>query len=171
MSVVVEVPEVHHREELQEVHEWDIYTHDHAVPRIIKKTAIQPVAANTVEAFEDVVKVDVKVPAGEIVVEKPRVMVEEKIDYIKGKDCTVGMSRDVIDVPYVVQVPNVSVHRHPVHVPPSECKLKEVIVPNVEVKANIIEDVDTEFISVPCPVEQYHTTRNIRYVPRFKATN
>merc|ERR1711972_860244 len=46
---------------------------------------------------------------------------------------------------------------------------KEVIVPNVNVTANVIE-VPEEIIERKCiDVEQISTTRNIRYVPSFKA--
>merc|ERR1712203_305055 len=49
------------------------------------------------------------------------------------------------------------------------CFRKEVIVPNVNVTVNIIE-VPEEIIERKCiDVEQIATTRNIRYVPSFKA--
>merc|ERR1712187_407177 len=123
------------------------------------------VEVTTVEVEEDIVEVEVKVPPGEIVIEKPRVIVEEKIDYIKARDCTVHVTEEVVEVPHCVQVPRV------VAVPKVEhrCSRKEVIVPNVNVTANVIE-VPEEIIERKCiDVEQIATTRNIRYVPSFKA--
>merc|ERR1712190_404243 len=154
-----------HREELVVKEEWIQEEITIEVPRTVVKEAIAPVAVTTVEVEEDIVEVEVKVPPGEIVIEKPRVIVEEKIDYIKARDCTVHVSEEVVDVPHVVQVPKV------VTVPKVEnrCLRKEVIVPNVNVTANIIE-VPEEIIERKCiDVEQISTTRNIRYVPSFKA--
>merc|ERR1712039_1086003 len=49
------------------------------------------------------------------------------------------------------------------------CSRKEVIVPNVNVTANVVE-VPEEIIERKCiDVEQISTTRNIRYVPSFRA--
>merc|ERR1712190_663687 len=105
------------------------------VHRTVVKEAIAPVAVTTVEVEEDIVEVEVKIPPGEIVIEKPRVIVEEKIDYIKARDCTVHVTEEVVEVPHCVQVPKV------VAVPKVEqrCCVKEVVVPNVNVTANIIE--------------------------------
>merc|ERR1712039_911204 len=72
---------------------------------------------------------------------------------------------EIVEVPHCVQVPKV------VPVPKVEhrCVRKEVIVPNVNVTANVIE-VPEEIIERKCiDVEQISTTRNIRYVPSFKA--
>merc|ERR1712007_384447 len=107
---------------------------------------------------EDIVEVEVRVPPGEIVIEKPRVIVEEKIDYIKARDCTVHVTEEVVDVPHVVQVPKI------VTVPKVENRSfrKEVIVPNVNVTANIIEVPEEIIERKYIDVEQIATTRNIR---------
>merc|ERR1712151_746486 len=165
VETLVEVPEIRHREELVVKEEWVQEEVTVPVHRTVVKEAIAPVAVTTVEVEEDIVEVEVKVPPGEIVIEKPRVIVEEKIDYIKARDCTVHVTEEVVEVPHCVQVPKV------VAVPKVEhrCSRKEVIVPNVNVTANVIE-VPEEIIERKCiDVEQIATTRNIRYVPSFKA--
>merc|ERR1712190_708963 len=153
-----------HREELVVREEWIQEDITIEVPRTVVKEAIAPVAVTTVEVEEDIVEVEVKIPPGEIVIEKPRVLVAEKIDYIKARDCTVHVTEEFVEVPHCVQVPKV------VAVPKVEqrCCVKEVVVPNVNVTANIIE-VPEEIIERKCiDVEQVATTRNIRYVPSFK---
>merc|ERR1712190_77712 len=154
-----------HREELVVKEEWIQEDITIEVPRTVVKEAIAPVAVTTVEVEEDIVEVEVKIPPGEIVIEKPRVLVEEKIDYIKARDCTVHVTEEIVEVPHCVQVPKV------VAVPKVEqrCFRKEVVVPNVNVTANIIE-VPEEIIERKCiDVEQTSTIRNIRYVPSFRA--
>merc|ERR1711920_873303 len=165
VETLVEVPEIRHREELVVKEEWIQEEVTVPVHRTVVKEAIAPVAVTTVEVEEDIVEVEVKVPPGEIVIEKPRVIVEEKIDYIKARDCTVHVTEEIVEVPHCVQVPKV------VAVPKVEnrCTRKEVIVPNVNVTANVIE-VPEEIIERKCiDVEQIATTRNILYVPSFKA--
>merc|ERR1712032_662314 len=165
VETLVEVPEIRHREELVVKEEWRQEEITIEVPRTVVKEAIAPVAVQSFEVEEDIIEVEVKVPPGEIVIEKPRVMVEEKIEYIKARDCTVHVTEEVVDVPHCVQVPKV------VAVPKVEhrCHRKEVIVPNVNVTANVIE-VPEEIIERKCiDVPQEIITRNIRYVPSFRA--
>merc|ERR1712190_429938 len=154
-----------HREELVVKEEWIQEEVTVPIHRTVVKEAIAPVAVTTVEVEEDIVEVEVKVPPGEIVIEKPRVIVEEKIDYIKARDCTVQVTEEVVEVPHCVQVPKVV----PVPKVENRCIRKEVIVPNVNVTANVIE-VPEEIIERKCiDVEQIAPPRNIRYVPSFKA--
>merc|ERR1711990_912932 len=105
VETLVEVPEIRHREELVVKEEWIQEDITIEVPRTVVKEAIAPVAVTTVEVEEDIVEVEVKIPPGEIVIEKPRVIVEEKIDYIKARDCTVHVTEEVVEVPHCVQVP------------------------------------------------------------------
>jgi hypothetical protein len=133
------------------------------VPRVRIREEIRLVSKPTPENYEEIREFEVPVPVGERIVERPNVVVDEKIIYTTGRDMIVDTTEEIIEVPHMVQVPRI------VAVPKIErrTEVKEFSVPNIQQNVNVIV-VDQEQTVLKCvDVPEVHTTRNIRYIPKF----
>merc|ERR1712187_363660 len=108
-DVVVYVPEI---VETEEIIIKDVVTVEekpfHVPEKIVTEKAVIDVHGwkqMRVEDREETLRVEL--PSDEVVVEKPKVLVEEKIDYVKATETLVIKLHDEdVEVPYIVMNPN-----------------------------------------------------------------
>lgn len=163
IEVMVEVPEVHHTQELRVQEEWKHEEINHEITTTTISEVLSPRAKVVKQRQEEEVDVEVEIPLGERIVERPNVQVEEKITYVKGKHVAVEEPMSIVEDPYTLHKPRVVLAPTVKH----ELAVKEVFVKHVEQTVNVKEVAQRQTVENIFEVPEHHTEKAIKYVPSF----
>merc|ERR1712070_9920 len=161
--MVVEVPEVHHTEEACLMPEWRQEYFDVVVPTKHIKETLDIHHVTKHEDSEQLIEIPVGLPSCELVIERPIITLDEKIEYSPAHDYETIVTEEIVEVPHCVVKPVFKakptvVEKH---------DIREETVTHVKERINVkeieMQQCTERYVDVP----QVQRTRNVKYVPVF----
>jgi len=163
VGVIVEVPEVRHTQELRVEETWIHEEMPYEVTTTRIREVLSPQPVTTTKVLEDEQPLEVVLPVGERIIERPHVKVDEFVTFTRGKEVVVEVPPSIVEVPYAVQVPRVEIVQPVEH----ETSIKDVVVEHVQETVRVIENVQHQTVEKVVDVPQDYTEITRKYVPYF----